>query len=416
MTLNNLFLNVATFLKPNLDFSEHLLFNDSDYFSLSALDFSESGLKIKQILESVYTDGITGLGNVKVKGKNIVGTFSDYISPTLTNEFSFEITPDNVSYQLINPSNLSIDKNKTLDDSGNNQVKGNTDMNVPATNDAANYSESLDFARVAKQKPVVDTSLKTKADKSGKTRSCTPGKTIPCGARCQAIGRPCKGQPLAPELKDLQKEIVTNQSNKSEPVNTASSSSSIVLSGSRLAKLPGREYKTENTDGSKTESKSQDTGKNEKVASNKDSGALRNRGKVTATKALEQSLKKVGSNLDKERKKLSKIKDPQEKGKSYRKIFALSKAFTKIRDLQSKHKESQRPLDSRDLRVLGLKPGRPQERELVDAYRKLSRKYHPDSNIGASAAKKTELSAKFIEATESYEKLRKEYNKDYQKD
>ena len=413
MTLNNLFLNVATFLEPNLDFSEHLLFNDSDYFNLSALDFSESGLKIKQILESVYTDGITGLGNVKVKGKNIVGTFSDYLSPNLTNEFSFEITPDNVSYELINHSNISIDKNKPLDASGNNQIKGNTDMNVPTTKGDANYSEYLDFARVTKPKPIVDKSLKTKADKSGKIRSCTPGKTMPCGARCQAIGKPCKEQPLAPELKELQKEIVTNQSNKSEPIKTASLSSSIVLSGSRLAKLPGRESKSENTDGSNTESKSQNTGKKDKVTSNRE---LRNRGKVTATKAIEQSLKKVSSALDKERKKLSKLKDPEEKGKSYRKIFALSKAFVKMRDIQSKHKESKRPLNSGDLRVLGLKPGRPQERELVDAYRKISRKYHPDSNIGASAAKKTELSAKFIEATESYEKLRKEYHNDYHTD
>ena len=175
MSVVNLFQNIAGLLSSNLNFSEPSLFNDSDYFSLAALDFSESGLKIKQILESVYTDGITGLDDVEVKGQNIVGTFSDYISPALTNKFSFEITPDNVNYQIINPG-------------------------------ATSYSESLDFATVAK--PIVDSALKTKADKSGRTRNCTTGKTMPCGARCQAIGKPCKGQPLAPELKQVQADVI----------------------------------------------------------------------------------------------------------------------------------------------------------------------------------------------------------------
>ena len=177
MSIYQLFLSVNSHLVRSTDFSEPL--NYFDPYPLSVLDFSESGLKIKQMLESVYTDGITGLDNVEVKGKNIVGTFSDYISPTLTNKFSFEITPDNVSYQLINPG-------------------------------SANYSESLDFARVAKPKAVVDSALQTKADKSGRTRNCTTGKTMPCGARCQAIGKPCKGQPLAPELKQVQAEVVDN--------------------------------------------------------------------------------------------------------------------------------------------------------------------------------------------------------------
>ena len=177
MSVVNLFQNIAGLLSFNLNFSEPSLFNDSDYFSLATLDFSESGLKIKQIIESVYTDGITGLDNIEVKGQNIVGTFSDYISPALTNKFSFEITPDNVSYQLINPGSTS-------------------------------YSEYLDFA---KPNAIPSTGAKTKADKSGRTRSCNPEKSITCGASCIQKGKKCSGQSLTPELKQAQKEIISSK-------------------------------------------------------------------------------------------------------------------------------------------------------------------------------------------------------------
>lgn len=162
MSISQLFLAINSHLIRCADFSEPLDYFDP--YSVSALDFSEYGLKIKQILESVYTDGITGLGNVSVKGQNIVGTFSDYISPTLTNKFSFEITPKNVSYALLSDTNISFSSD-----------------------------------------------TQTKADRNGKTRSCTPGKTFACGARCQAIGTPCNNQGLADNLQKIQSEIVNSK-------------------------------------------------------------------------------------------------------------------------------------------------------------------------------------------------------------
>ena len=175
MSISQLFLSVDFHIRQTTDFAETV--NYLDPYPLSTLDFSESGLKIKQILESVYTDGITGLSDIQVKGKNIVGTFSDYISPTLTNKFSFEITPDNVSYQLINPGSTS-------------------------------YSEYVDFA---KPNATASTGAKTKADKAGRTRSCNPEKSITCGASCIQKGKKCNGQTLDPELKQVQAEVVNSQ-------------------------------------------------------------------------------------------------------------------------------------------------------------------------------------------------------------
>ena len=162
MSISQLFLAINSHLTRCADFSEHLDYFDP--YSVAALDFSEYGLKIKQILESVYTDGITGLDNIEVKGQNIVGTFSDYISPALTNTFSFEITPENVGYALQSDTNISFSSD-----------------------------------------------TQTKADRNGKIRSCTPGKTFACGARCQAIGTPCNNQGLSENLQKIQAEIVNSK-------------------------------------------------------------------------------------------------------------------------------------------------------------------------------------------------------------
>jgi hypothetical protein len=49
---------------------------------------------------------------------------------------------------------------------------------------------------------------KAKANKSGKTLTCTPGKTFPCGAVCRAMGKPCK-QPMSPEVQEMAKQVAT---------------------------------------------------------------------------------------------------------------------------------------------------------------------------------------------------------------
>lgn len=176
MSISTLFANLSNHLSTGLNFSEALL-DDGLFWQLAHLDFSESGLKVKRILESVYLDGITGLEEVKVEGQNIVGVFLDYVSPTLTRRFNFIITPNDVSYQMVN------------------------------TGAETQFSEYLEFVKVATPK-VAKTGAKSKATKSGKARQCTEGKSHPCGATCISVSKKCK-QPLSENLKDLQQEIVS---------------------------------------------------------------------------------------------------------------------------------------------------------------------------------------------------------------
>ena len=179
MSISTLFLNLSQH-HFNLEFGESIL-DDGMFWELSQLDFSESGLKVKKILESVYLDGITGLEDVKVDGKNITGIFLDYVSPSLTRRFKFTITPNDVNYQM---ANLSQD-----------------------------FSEYLDYAKVKTPK-VAKTGAKTKAGKSGKTRQCTEGKSFACGATCLPISKKCRSNPMSEDLKSIQKEIVASSTNR----------------------------------------------------------------------------------------------------------------------------------------------------------------------------------------------------------
>lgn len=174
MPISTLFLNLSQH-HLSLEFSETIL-DDGMFWELVQLDFSESGLKVKKILESVYLDGITGLEDVKVDGKNITGIFLDYVSPSLTRRYTFTITPNDVIYQMVN------------------------------TGQEAQFSEYLEYAKVAVPK-VAKTGAKSKATKSGKTRQCTEGKSHPCGASCISISKKCR-QPLLDSLKELQQKIV----------------------------------------------------------------------------------------------------------------------------------------------------------------------------------------------------------------
>ena len=176
MSISTLFLNLAQH-HLNLEFGEPIL-DDGMFWELAQLDFSESGLKIKKILESVYLEGITGLEDVKVEGKNITGIFLDYVSPTLTRRYTFTITPNDVSYQMVN------------------------------TEQEAQFSEYLDYAAKVAVPKVAKTGAKSKASKSGKTRQCTEGKSHPCGASCISINKKCR-QALSEDLKGLQQDIVS---------------------------------------------------------------------------------------------------------------------------------------------------------------------------------------------------------------
>jgi ribosomal protein S17E len=103
MAIAQLFQNLHDHLP--VEFAENIV-TTLDTSQLWLLDFDESGVQIKNILESTYTDGITGLENVKNDGKQITGVFLDKISPNITKKYSFTVSPNNISYQLENPNDL----------------------------------------------------------------------------------------------------------------------------------------------------------------------------------------------------------------------------------------------------------------------------------------------------------------------
>lgn len=103
MPIAQLFQNLHDYLP--VEFAESSI-TSLDTSQLWLLDFDESGTQIKDILQSTYTDGVTGLEGVENDGEQINGIFLDKISPTITKRYKFTITPDNISYQLENPGDL----------------------------------------------------------------------------------------------------------------------------------------------------------------------------------------------------------------------------------------------------------------------------------------------------------------------
>ena len=66
MTIAQLFFNIAVHSGFPINFEETLE-------SLYSIDFEESGLAIRDILNRRYPDGISGLENVNVQGSKITG-------------------------------------------------------------------------------------------------------------------------------------------------------------------------------------------------------------------------------------------------------------------------------------------------------------------------------------------------------
>jgi hypothetical protein len=100
MILLELFNNISDYSGTPVNFSESLL------ESLFYLEYEESGLVLKQIIEESYTDGIDGFENVENDGTTISGIFFDKVSSGLTKRYQFEVTEDQVSYKLLNPEDL----------------------------------------------------------------------------------------------------------------------------------------------------------------------------------------------------------------------------------------------------------------------------------------------------------------------
>lgn len=160
--LTILFQNVREYLIVNngVNFAEAIA-PWNEISQLYQLEFDESGSKIRSILESVYTDGITGFENVKVDGDKITGIFLDTINAGLTKRYQFSVSVDQITYKLLNPDD--IDQN-------------------------ADYSE-VNFAA-------------TKMfGGSSKSKNCVKGTR--CGNGCISKEKACSKAPAPEEKKEI---------------------------------------------------------------------------------------------------------------------------------------------------------------------------------------------------------------------
>jgi hypothetical protein len=190
MTIAQLFLNLSSYIDiSSTNFSEHGVNLFEGIYYLHNLDFNETGLHLKQLIEKTYKSGITGLENVQVKAGNITGIFLDQVSPGVTQHFQFIITPKNINYERVSP--------------------GADELTY------AEYSEWVDFVNAAKPRKLSNREAGGEAvtDKTGKTKYCTPNKTFACGNRCIAIGKECKDK-LNPQQQQLQKDVIKANTNK----------------------------------------------------------------------------------------------------------------------------------------------------------------------------------------------------------
>jgi len=138
----------------------------------SQIDFSESAtipvfdpetlLKIRQLLETNYQDGITSIPKAFIDQKgNISGIFEDRINANLTKRYDFEISSGDISYKLLNSDEVAN----------------------------ADFSESdlIEFATGPKQK------------------NCTRGTK--CGGSCISASKVCR-KSMDPEQRKLHEALL----------------------------------------------------------------------------------------------------------------------------------------------------------------------------------------------------------------
>ena len=178
MSIAQLFLNLGLFTleSKGLNFAESTsLFQP--LYQLWYLDFDETGLIVKELIESKYTSGITGLEQVNVIGNDIVGIFVDATNPLKPMRFKFKITPTKISYT-------------TLD-----------------SKQSANYTEFAEYLDFAAKPKTPKIGEKTDPDKLGRVKTCTDQKSFACGATCRPWGTNCSDN-LRVSLREKQKEVV----------------------------------------------------------------------------------------------------------------------------------------------------------------------------------------------------------------
>lgn len=168
---------------------------------------TEASKLLTKILNTFYTSGID---RIKTYGKtpsgNIVGEF---IADGTSFQYVVNLKTNTVSYEPVGNKTASKADSLLAEQENADRFKAIYSVReVFEIADASAIEQKLDswfFRADAPAKAKVG--VKAKANKSGKTLTCTPGKTFPCGAVCRAVGKPCK-QPMSPEIQEMARQVV----------------------------------------------------------------------------------------------------------------------------------------------------------------------------------------------------------------
>lgn len=173
---------------------------------LGAGNNTETSKQLIKILNTFYTSGID---RIKTYGKtpsgNIVGEF---IADGTSFQYILNLKTNTVSYEVV--GSKSANKMDSLLAEKENADRFKVVYSLRESfevSDASEIEQKLDswFIR-ADAATKAKVGVKTAANKSGKTLTCTPGKTFPCGAVCRAMGKPCK-QPMSQEVQEMAKQV-----------------------------------------------------------------------------------------------------------------------------------------------------------------------------------------------------------------
>lgn len=173
---------------------------------IEARSNTEISKLLTKVLNTFYTSGID---RIKTYGKtssgNIVGEF---IADGTSFQYILNMKTNTVSYEPV--GNRTANRADSLLAEQENADRFKTIYSAREAfevSDASAIEKKLDswfFRADATAKAKVG--AKAKANKSGKTLTCTPGKTYPCGAVCRAMGKDCK-QPSPPEVQEIAKQV-----------------------------------------------------------------------------------------------------------------------------------------------------------------------------------------------------------------
>jgi hypothetical protein len=191
--VSTLFKNLTSHQITKLDFSENSLDFQDTLDSLLILDFQDTGIMVKSLIETAYTSGITGLEDVDEKNGTITGIFLDKVSPTQTRRFNFKITAKGITYkEILDPPEYSEDDRDYL--------------NFEA--------QILDFKLVTPK-----TGDRTRADRLGRIKTCNPAKSFVCGATCKSNGFSCTTKYSPAQQQQYNQIVQRSQAMKSEDLN-----------------------------------------------------------------------------------------------------------------------------------------------------------------------------------------------------